>query len=150
VTASHPAAGLALTVLFATLTWFAGYLVFAGALGVAAVAAVDLLVAADAATRATVVAIAVGLGMVGCTALAVLVTRRRGHAQPWWLLTLPVLLGLWGVVEAQADPAQPAWAAVLALVLATAGSVAVIARRSPPSGRSPRSASRRPASRRSG
>jgi hypothetical protein len=149
VSPAHAPGGIALTVLLATLTWFGTYVVFAAVLGLVVVAAVDPVLTADAATRDAVVAVVVGLAMVGCTALATLVAARRGQDQPWWLLAPPVVLGLWGVVEAQAG-AGPTWAAVLALALAVAGSVAVIVRRSPPTGRSPRSATPLRASRRSG
>jgi hypothetical protein len=137
------------TVLLATLTWVGGYLVLAALIGLVAVAAVDLLVETDAASRDAAVAVTVGLGMVACTALAAVVARHRGQLRPWWLLLLPLGLGLWGVVEARVTDG-PVWAAVLALALAVAGSTAIIARRSPPSGRSPRSAPSPRASRRSG
>jgi hypothetical protein len=137
------------TVLLATLTWVGGYLVLAVVLGLVAVAAVDLLVEADATSRDAVVAVAVGLGMVACTTLAAVVARRRGQLRPWWLLLLPVGVGLWGVVGSQVADG-PVWAAALAMALAVAGSVAIIARRSPPSERSPRSGRSPRASRRSG
>jgi hypothetical protein len=149
MSSSDARGGLAVTVLLATAIWVGGYLVFAVVVGMVAVAAVDLLVEADAASRDAAVAVVVGLGMVGCTALAAAVARRRGQLRPWWLLLLPLGLGVWGLVAAQVSDG-PVWAAALALALAVAGSVAIIVRRSPPSGRSPRSARPSRASRRSG